>query len=397
MNRKNIIITLILVFLLASVKINSLPLVLLLIFLKSSQFVSRKMQSIFWATLVLLVFVIAGGWNFIAWNSDSVRRGLVGTSPLDVVISSLREPIAFIGNLFSYIAINLKSVISTWIATYGYGYWSVPAIVIGLTLLALLLAITHDLGDKKIPLPLRLGLYGLFLVLFIGTFALRLILKQNMESLVSTQGRYFVVVMPLLFLGLTAWQRPLRFSKFLITFSISFAVLAILLYFGGMGLSYYRLCGSNTYTGKDCMLPVYKNWGPSIDNMVVLPPKGLIQQSIVPDCDKIDRIRVETLILTPDNLDETFRVSLVDLEKDQVVSEQVFTMNQIQANGFIQIDFPAYEHIVNRELFIQLQGQTNDGQSLGIPVSDPGEYRGSFSVNGEEVEKDLLFHYRCVK
>jgi len=72
-------------------------------------------------------------------------------------------------------------------------------------------------------------------------------------------------------------------------------------------------------------------------------------------------------------------------------------MQSIPENGPILLDFDPYDGVVNQELFIRLENLSNTNQNLGVAVSNPGEYRGSFLVNGELVEKDAIFQYRCVR
>lgn len=399
LERKPFLITLLLVFLLASVKINSIPLVLLLLFIKPVQFPTRKTATLFWVLSIAILIVVAGGWNLIAWQSDAVRRGLEGTGPAEVILNSLKNPLAFVANLFSYSAGNIPSVISSWTATYGYGYWTVPGIVFILFPIALFFGLVRDFGDIKIPSRLRAGLLFLFLLMFLGTFALRLILKQNMEGIVTTQGRYFVVVMPLLFIGLTAWGRSLQFSKWQEPISSSFLMLSLGFFLCGMGLSYYQLCGENIYTGKECIQPIYKNWGPSKNDMVQLTSNGIIQQSIIFDCNNVDMVKIQVLNLGNENTDGVFSFSLVNPENEESIVEKNFSMQEIPEYGFIQLDFSMLENVVNQDYFIRLQNLSSEDLQLGIPVSDPGEYRGpdSFSINGEIEDKDILFQYRCVK
>ncbi|PKO01061.1 MAG: hypothetical protein CVU42_01040 [Chloroflexi bacterium HGW-Chloroflexi-4] len=397
-NTKILLATILTVFLLASVKINSIPLIFLALFLSPTQFKSRKTLIFLWVALILFVAIVAGGWNLIAWQSDAARRGLEGTSSIQVILNSLKYPFQFVGNLINYIGFVLGSVAKSWIAIYGYGYWTVPGVVFILYPIALILGFLHDIGNRKMPLNLRIGLLSLFLLMFFGTFAIRLILKENISSEVATQGRYFVAVMPLFFIGLIAWGKPLTFSKWFTPVSTALVSFTLVFFLGGMGLSYYRLCGSTLYNSKDCLLPVYKNWNPSTDYMVQIPDSGIIQQSIILDCDKIDQIRLQVFNHNSINNDEIFKVSLVDVINNEILAEKSFSMETVPQKGEILFNFPAIEGVVNQELYIQIEGdKTAKKSSLGLAVSDPGEYRGSFSINDESQNKDLLIHYRCVK
>jgi uncharacterized membrane protein len=396
MNRKNLIITFGLLFLLASVKVNSIPLFLLLILLKPSQFSSRKSIVLFWLGVIGMLGVVAGGWNLIAWQSDAVRRGLEGTSPFTVVFNSLKDPLGFLMTLFQYIGRNMKTVLIGWTAAYGYEYWTVPGLVFLLYPLALVFGFLHSVSEKRLPPRLRWGLLFLFLFTFLGTFALRLILKQNMSADVSTHGRYFTVIMPLVLLGFTAWGWRLPLSRWFAPISAITLVLTLVIYLGGMGLSFYQLCGENSYNGLDCLQPVYKNWNPSQESMIVMPQDGLVQQSFVADCDIIDQVSVQVLNLNSNQPSGEFILSVIDPGRDRFIASQNMLMQSVPVNGKIVLDFPSYEDIVNREIVIQIK-DISTTQNLGIAVSDSGEYRGTFSIDEEKLDMDMLFHYRCIQ
>jgi uncharacterized membrane protein len=392
-NKKVFWTTLLLVFLLSSIKINSIPIVLLLLILKPSQFHSTKKQILFWLSIAILLVIVAVGWNVIAWRSDPT----VNTSAISLVQNSLKSPLDFIVNFSNYVARNIRPVLSSWIAIYGYGYWSVPVIVHLFFPIALILAILHDLGDKKIPLNVRVILLGLFILLFFGTLALKFMSKRTENGTIAIQGRYFVSVMPFLFLGFTAWGRSLRFSRLLLPIASSLIVLSLGFFLGGMGLSYYKLCGVNVYSGNDCIQPIYKNWNPNDGDIIKLTNKEIIQQSVIFDCDEIDQIRIQILNLDPEFQVGSIEFSLINPENNSIIAKQEYQRDSLSQLGYLSLDFPVYSNIVNKELIFQLNNLSSFDIRLGIPVSNPGEYRGSLSVNGEYKDMDALVQYRCVK
>ena len=394
-NRKITLLTFGLLLLLFSVKVNSIPLLLLLLLLSPRQFPSHKAFALFWAAVVGLLILVAGGWNLIAWQSDAVRRGLEGTSPLTVLLNSLKDPLGFIASLLAYSAQNLPKVFTGWIAAYGYDYWPVPALVFVLYPLGLLGALAASQADPRPPTRVRVGLLVLFALTFFGTFALRLILKQNMTTgVVSTHGRYYVAVFPLLLLGLTAWGRALPLRHAHLPLAAAFLGAALSLYTAGMGLSYYTLCGSSRYTGQECLLPVYKNWAPSPEVTLPLTPNAAVQQTFIVECPSVDQISVRAFNPQRDAAAGAFTAVLSDLTTGQSLISQEIPFRSVPANGSITLQFPPLTQVNTHELAITL---THSGPFAGLQlaVTPADDYRGTLSLDQQPQNADLLFRYRC--
>ena len=107
--RKEFWISVLLAFLLFSVKPNSTPLVLLLVLLKPSQFSSKKSMWLFWGLIAVLFLVEVGGWTAIQYQSETARRGLSDSETSGLLSILLASPLTFFGGLITYIATNIPA------------------------------------------------------------------------------------------------------------------------------------------------------------------------------------------------------------------------------------------------------------------------------------------------
>ena len=70
------------------------------------------------------------------------------------------------------------------------------------------------------------------------------------------------------------------------------ALSALLLYVGGLILSYHVPCGSEYYRFGLCYQPEYKNWAPEASSSPPVSPAMTLTQEIVPACDGMQQLLV---------------------------------------------------------------------------------------------------------
>jgi uncharacterized membrane protein len=394
-DKKAFWITLLLVFLLFSVKPNSAPLVLLLVLLKPAQFPSRNKLILLWLAIAALFVFEVGGWTAIQFQAEAARRELTNGQTAGFLNVILSDPLKFTGNLFAYVASNLPSVLKEYVASFGYGYYAIPTIVYLLFWGILAAAIVHDWQVEPFSRQTRIALLLEFLVLFFGTFALRLAIKQSLGSLALSQGRYFIPFIPLLIFSLFGGQLRFRpripyLEKIIaIGATVVLSIITITIY-----LVYYVPCGVYVFTPGQCVLPVYKNWGPSPENALAVRLDSSLEQTFQPDCGKIHDLRVFTYNSPDLSPDAKFSLSIVNSKTgDQVVSKEYQVLIIIDG-AMTVLDFAPFKADTNARYAIRLT-TTDPGASFKIALSDRHRIRGSLSEEGQHVEKDLLFQYRC--
>ena len=248
-DKKYFWITMLLVFLLFIVKPNSTPLVLLLILLKPTQFSNRRTLAFFWLAIAALFLIEVGGWTMIQFQAEAARRGLTETQTAGFLTVFLSDPLGFIANLVRYVVTNLPTVFQQYIAGFGYGYYAMPTAVYIFFLIGLGAGILHDWQLEAFSKSTRILLALAFIVLFFGTFALRLAIKQSVGSLALSQGRYFIPFIPLLIFSVFGGRIKIAANENITRLVTSTAVaLTLILVTVAMYLVYYVPCGMYVFS-----------------------------------------------------------------------------------------------------------------------------------------------------
>ena len=395
--RKEFWISMLLAFLLFSVKPNSTPLVLLLVLLKPSQFSSKKSMWLFWGLIAVLFLVEVGGWTAIQYQSETARRGLSDSETSGLLSILLASPLTFFGGLITYIGTNIPQTLKDSVASFGYGYYSMPALVYIFFFIGLVSAVLHDWQLEGFSKSTRILLSVEFILLFFGTFALRFAIKQSVGSLALSQGRYFIPFIPLLIFSIFGGtlrtklnDQALRLTSFwaatltLITVSIA------------MYLVYYVPCGMYVYSPGKCVLPVYKNWDPSRENSLLIRQDKPLEQVFQPDCGKTDSLSFFTYRSPKNTTEGEFSLQMTNLQTGERLFNLTYPNTIVTDGAMTVLNIPAVRLDTNGKYRIAIS--TDDSQAIfSIGLSDKQRIRGSLSQAGQSIDKDLLFQYSCVK
>ena len=396
-DKKNFWITMLLVFLLFIVKPNSTPLVLLLILLKPTQFSNRRTLAFFWLAIAALFLIEVGGWTMIQFQAEAARRGLTETQTAGFLTVFLSDPLGFIANLVRYVVTNLPTVFQQYIAGFGYGYYAMPTAVYIFFLIGLGAGILHDWQLEAFSKSTRILLALAFIVLFFGTFALRLAIKQSVGSLALSQGRYFIPFIPLLIFSVFGGRIKIAANENITRLVTSTAVaLTLILVTVAMYLVYYVPCGMYVYSPGKCMIPVYKNWDPTRENSIVIQKDQPVEQIFQPDCGKTDSLSLFTFTSLQPPAEGNFVVELTQVKTGENLFSQEFPISSLQDNAMTTIDMPPIQLDTNGQYQIGISSDSSL-PAFSIGLSDRQRIRGSLSQAGIIIEKDLLFKYGCIK
>ncbi len=386
-----------LVFLLFIVKPNSTPLVLLLILLKPTQFSNRRTLAFFWLAIAALFLIEVGGWTMIQFQAEAARRGLTETQTAGFLTVFLSDPLGFIANLVRYVVTNLPTVFQQYIAGFGYGYYAMPTAVYIFFLIGLGAGILHDWQLEAFSKSTRILLALAFIVLFFGTFALRLAIKQSVGSLALSQGRYFIPFIPLLIFSVFGGRIKIAANENITRLVTSTAVaLTLILVTVAMYLVYYVPCGMYVYSPGKCMIPVYKNWDPTRENSVVIQKDQPVEQIFQPDCGKTDSLSLFTFTSSQPPAEGNFIVELTQVKTGESLFSQKFPISSLQDNAMTTIDMPPIQLDTNGQYQIGVSSESSL-PAFSIGLSDRQRIRGSLSQAGIIIDKDLLFKYGCIQ
>lgn len=388
-------VTILLVILLFNVKPNSTPLVLMLALLKPAQFTSRKVIALLWLMIAALFVFEVVGWTMIQFQAEAAWRGQESSQTRTISTIVFGNPTKFILDLANYTIGNLPAVLRGYVASFGYGYYEIPSIIFPAFWISLSAAILHDWQLVALSHRTRIALFLEFLFLFFGTFASRYFLKLSVEGLILSQGRYFIPIIPLLVFSLFGGQLQLRSSiPYLEKIFAIGSVFLLSMVTVAMYLVYYVPCGMYLFTHGQCVLPAYKNWGPSLDNSLPVNSISSLEQIFQPDCGRIYDLRLFTF-KSPNIFDETkFSLSIKNLATGIEEVNQEYSTSIIM-NGEISIlDFSDFKADTNAPYSIQITS-SNPTDSFTIALSDRHRIRGTLSQTGKSINNDLLFQYRC--
>jgi hypothetical protein len=408
------------------------------------------------ALLLMLVEVV--GWNVVAYSKFT--RALEGANPREQLLFIASNPLLFVGIIARDIWAHSLSYMQGWIGVYGYDYWPVPTLTYVLYPLAIIAALWQPRGGSLPNRRTRVALIGLFVLGYLLTIVSLYVAFTPAGSLAvaGVQGRYFTVVMPLLFIALLlplgvsgrlhkptflpsglretaalppsasgaggesgpasqipsvasvagpavasaareAKQPPPRApirTKWFQSPQLPWilAGCALLLYVSGLLLSYHVPCGSQYYRLDLCYQPQYKNWAPQDTSSPAIGPSMILTQEIVARCDNMTDIRV-WINSSGTNPIGTTTLSLRAPTEEKDVVTQTYSNSSISSGGWLTARFPVEPGSLNRLYQLKLAGSSPDGVRVGY--SGEGEYLdGKLFENEQPMTRDILFQYGCI-
>jgi len=394
LHRREWIILTSLFFLLFFGKVNIVPLALLpFLLIRPSQFKSRSAYYALLATAAILLLVEIVGWNAIAYSRLSTPP--TGTDPARQAIFILTQPLEFIPILAKYIWESSLNHMANWVAIYGFAYWPVPILVYPLYLLALIGAFFIKDESPTADSRTRWGLFIVFIVSYLATI-LSLYVTFNPvgnQTIEGVQGRYFVTVMPLLFLALTcipSFKRihvPALFPSLL-------GVTGLLLYIGGMYLSYHVLCGSQYYRTDLCYQPNYKNWAPDDLYSPPLSDQLTLQQEIVLECNGMTGLRIW---VNAEGADPNVSTHFVfkDVQSNLDVFQTDVPNSELPDGAWYSFDFEPDWESSGKFYILTISSQSNNGPQIAYSLRQ--EYpAGKLYENDKAIQKDIIFQAGCI-
>ncbi|MDL1909395.1 hypothetical protein FBQ81_01690 [Chloroflexi bacterium CFX6] len=215
------------------------------------------------------------------------------------------------------------------------------------------------------------------------------------ETIAGIQGRYFVTVMPLLFLALACLPlfKRIHASAFLPTL---FGGTALLLYLAGMYLSYRVPCGSQYYRADLCYQPIYKNWAPDDLYSPPVSDQLTIQQEIVPECNGMTELRVWVNAREADPNAFT-QFILKDVQQDREAIRFSVSNSDLPSGAWFPLDFEP-DWSSNGKLYlltIRADGAGRNGPRIAYSLRQ--EYPpGKLYENGEPLNRDAIFQTGCI-
>lgn len=418
-----------LVALLFMAKVNLLFMVLLpFLLIPPSRFKMKYGYAMLLTATAALFLIEVGGWNVVAYAH--VTRMLEGANPTAQVKYILSAPLQFIKIIAMDLWTNATAYLQGWLGVYGYNYWPVPGLTYVLYPLAVVSAIlvsTYQLktASATVPVPApssaqrpllegrwaRAVLISLFVIGALLTIASLYVAFTPVGSqlVAGVQGRYFTPVMPLLLLALVGLDfrthssvangpRPHHkaLGRLMLTAALPMllALSALVLYVGGLVLSYNVPCGSEYYQFGLCNQPIYKNWAPESVSSPPISPSMTLTQEIVPACDGMTQLLVWVNSPGADPAGTT-QLTLRAPQQEKDLAQQTFKNSDVPKGGWLTLTFSPEWTSANRLYLLKISGSAAGGIQVGYSAK-PEYMKGKLFENQAAVGQDILFQYGCV-
>ena len=378
-------------FLLFWGKLNIIPLAILpFLMIRPSQFRVKYGYIVVLLIAVILFALEVAGWNLLAYSRLATPPE--GTDPAGQVKFMLTQPLAFLPILARNIWLNSAGYFLDWIAIYGFNYWPVPVGTYYFFIAALLAALL--ISDRTVEKPMRWALLVTFVIAYLATVvSLYVTFNPVGQTFIEgVQGRYFITVMPLLFLALAGvpfqkWTRaPASLPMFL-------GAMSLVVFMAGMYLSYHVNCGSQYYKMGLCYQPNYKNWAPDALYSEPVSNQLTLQQEIVPECNGMSQLRIWVNANEADPQGKTEFI-LKDVGLNKEIASASVPNSELPAGDWYTLDFePDWESNGRFYLFTILSN--SNGAQIAYTLKQ--EYTaGKLYENEEPIGKDMIFQWGCM-
>jgi hypothetical protein len=285
-----------------------------------------------------------------------------------------------------------------WAALYGFGYWPVPTLTYILFIVSSIAVLFVREEGRQIDLKRRSIFFLVFLLCYAFTVT-SLYMSYNMvgnQSIAGVQGRYFIPVMPLLYLCLA--NLPLREEWRLTARPVIVLIsAAMLFYIGGMLLSYHVLCGSSYYQLGLCYQPVYKNWAPDDRYSPPISNALSLEQEIVSECSGMTELRIWVDSSSADSSSVT-RFILRDPGTDSILADISARPTQLPTRDWYTLRFSPDWNSLGRLYVLEIRNETS-GEIPGARISyslEPEYLNGKLYENKKPVSQDIIFQYGCL-
>ena len=369
----------------------------LLFFLPYRRFPSRAWG---WIILIatLLCFAIAAGWSALSIPSShygqsettqnfGTQLSLIFSTPIDFLRAATSEYTSRFGTYYR-----------NWLASYGHWVGVVPTSIFWLFPLVLGTAIFAEPRLPNFGRRKRLVLIILSLIATVLTalFFFGLFYNPGNPGSYSRQGRYFIVTLPLLFIGLSAAVNlPARLHNTLRGLSTFLLLLVLGLYSFGLYATYYSYCAFTLYTHTPCVQPLYKQIDLDTAPTAEVHSAAVITQSFTSVCGAVEGVRVRTLDI-PDGISGTLTLSLLD-QTGSLLGSTDISASSIKSREYIYLTLPGPVPSTGSQYQIQITSPDIDpARSFPLLAATADQYQdGSLSINGSVQESDLIFKYQC--
>jgi len=369
-----------------------LPLLLLLV---KHPFPSKKWMLVLGMGVIFAVAANIGWWSLASQGSTFSEGGDQSVARQSSQI--LADPMGFIKPLVQGLILTFPDQIKGWVASYGYWAGTVPGPVYFFSALFMLAAFLAEPHYVKIPKPARIFLVGLFFFCSLGIYTIAFAANYATGGVLALakHGRYYIPFAPLLFLGISGvFILRENLQKLMRAIAVVSFLLVTIYHSLGIYTAYYTYCGYEAYAGEKCTLPIYKNLEKEDAGEAVLSDGNLVKQSFTNQCGTLEMVSVFVNDVS-ENSTGLLRFTLFD-GNEQVITSHDHSINEITPYSYLDIPVTVPANFSSRDFEFQLEAvDLEPAEEIRLTLTPSDYYPGQLSVNGTEIQRDLLIHYTC--
>ena len=388
-------ITVLLIATVCTMKLNSLPLLLLLILIPKAKLGNWKWSVAFILLTLFSVIVIGLGWNFYTSSFLVVSETQETFNATEQLLGIFANPLHFVQAIGNNLQTKTIDYLREWIGISGYNYWPLPQPVYWLAPVILLVTMLSDGAGAVVTRKIRITALVTTLLSWFGTMTLFFLLYSAPGSteIPGIQGRYFIFIGPLAMVALTPSKPALQLKGA----GILEGGIALLLGLtvSGLFLDYHIPCGSAYHTPGLCFLPRYKNWSPETSLAFPVSSSNEGKQTFVPVCDQIDEIQL--WVKRKGTSADPILIAIQREEDQNNLLIETIMADQIPSWGWISVPTKALSDVGGQNLTIEIRSPGSDETAnVELGFQDRNEYlEGTFTLNNQPQEGDLIFRYGC--
>jgi uncharacterized membrane protein len=394
---KEFIVLLFLIFLVFLSKQNVVFLALLPFFIiPPSRFKIRRGHAFLVAAAIILFIVEVVGWNLIAYSKSS--GAMTGSNLIGQMKNVFFHPFIFFVTILSDVWRHGGNYVRGWIGVYEYSYWSVPALTYVLFLLAIFFGVFLKSDRGEPSQRTRFGLVTVFIVSYLATFTLFYVFFNPVGSpnIIGVQGRYFLPIIPLLFLAIPGipWLSHFRPPVWI---ALIATVASIVFYGAGIYLSYHVLCGDSYYLPGLCYLPKYKNWGPNDFYSQPVSDQLTLTQNFIPKCNGMETLRIW---VNSSGADPESVTKVILQDSTSKIDSQEFSIpdNQLPEGNWYTLNFdPDWESAGKLYTLTIRSGDIAGHQGVRVATTQEAKYMlGELFINQVLNDQGIIYQYGCI-
>jgi len=386
-------ITALLTLLVCTLKLNGLPLLLILFMIPRVKFGSRKWLTSFIVVSLFCILVVCLGWNLVTASQLMLSTTVDTYSGVEQIKGILADPLHFLAVVLNNIWTKTPQYVSGWVGISGYDYWTLPAPVFWvMPILVLAALLCEGLGDLLARWK-RWFAGAIFALVFLLTLFMFYLLYNPPGSMLlpGVQGRYFIFIVPLLVLALMPTRALLPVKRGWLQAGV---VLIMVMTLGALFVDYHLPCGESYYSTGLCQRPRYKNWSPATSISLPITASSRVSQTFVADCNGLTQVR---LWVRQKPAEGNLVVSLQSAGVPNSLLTRDVPTTQLPASGWLEITFPKVADSAGQNYTLEISTSNgNDLSAVELGVFNRDEYPiGSLNINKQKQVGDLIFQYGC--